>query len=190
MPGALFWTYFVGAGLLAAAISLIAWRYVRWSATLLALLFLIIVATIDLPNLRNTHRSVLLDSDDARSAFAGGRWCWRKPLAGRRWAGTALETVGRLIAAVRSCSMRSSISLPAVRARGSVGEVDAGLGASADGAFVSCWGNLAGRRSWVMIPRTRRAAAAGAGTVLLLLTIFFYVPILVMEIQTPLGVEA
>ena len=40
-----------------------------------------------------------------------------------------------------------------------------------------------------MIPRTRRAAAAGAGTVLLLLTIFFYVPILVMEIQTPLGVE-
>ena len=51
LPGPLFWTYFVGAALLAAAISFIAWRHVRWSAALLALLFLIIVATIDLPSL-------------------------------------------------------------------------------------------------------------------------------------------
>jgi uncharacterized membrane protein len=41
----------------------------------------------------------------------------------------------------------------------------------------------------LMIPRMRRTAAASAGTVLVLLTFFFYVPILVMEIQTPLGVE-
>src|ERR1700676_350618 len=52
LPGELFWTYFVGAALLAAAISFIAWMYVRWSASLLALLFLIIVATVDLPNLQ------------------------------------------------------------------------------------------------------------------------------------------
>ena len=32
LPGPLFWTYFVGAALLAAAISFIAWRYVRLSA--------------------------------------------------------------------------------------------------------------------------------------------------------------
>src|SRR3974377_2068077 len=42
LPWRLFWTYFVGAALLAAAISFIAWRHVRWSASLLALLFLII----------------------------------------------------------------------------------------------------------------------------------------------------
>jgi hypothetical protein len=41
----------------------------------------------------------------------------------------------------------------------------------------------------LMIPRTRRAAAAIAGAMLLLLTIFFYLPILVLEIQTPLAVE-
>jgi hypothetical protein len=46
IPGALFWTYFVGAALLAAAISFIAWRYVRWSASLVALLFLIIVSAV------------------------------------------------------------------------------------------------------------------------------------------------
>ncbi|HEX6772467.1 MAG TPA: hypothetical protein VF126_10615, partial [Acidobacteriaceae bacterium] len=41
LPAPLFWTYFVGAALLAAAVSFISWRHVRWSATLLALLFLI-----------------------------------------------------------------------------------------------------------------------------------------------------
>src|ERR1700734_331691 len=45
LPGPLFWTYLVGVALLAAALSFIAWRCVRWSALLLALLFLIIVAT-------------------------------------------------------------------------------------------------------------------------------------------------
>ena len=41
----------------------------------------------------------------------------------------------------------------------------------------------------LIIPRTRRIAAAGAGTVLVLLTLFFYVPILVTEIHSPLAVE-
>ena len=41
----------------------------------------------------------------------------------------------------------------------------------------------------LMIRRTRRTAAAIAGTVLLLLTIFFYVPILLLEIHSPLAVE-
>ncbi len=41
----------------------------------------------------------------------------------------------------------------------------------------------------LMIRRTRRTAAATAGAVLLLLTIFFYVPILILEIRTPLAVE-
>ena len=42
LPGSLFWTYFVGLAWLAAAISFIAWLHVRWSAALVALLFLII----------------------------------------------------------------------------------------------------------------------------------------------------
>src|SRR6202789_2642964 len=49
LPGALFWTYFFGVALLAAAISFILWRCVRLSATLLAIFFLIIVAVVDLP---------------------------------------------------------------------------------------------------------------------------------------------
>ncbi len=82
IPGALFWTYFVGAALLAAAVSFIAWRYVRWSASLLALLFLIIVATIDLPNLpKHIHERLFWTLTVRETAFAGGAMV----LAGSLW---------------------------------------------------------------------------------------------------------
>ena len=41
----------------------------------------------------------------------------------------------------------------------------------------------------LMVPRFRRIAAAGAGTVLLLLTFFFYVPILITDMGSPLALE-
>ena len=101
MPGALFWTYFVGTALLAAAISFIAWRYVRWSASLLALLFLIIVATIDLPNLpEHAHERLFWTLTVREMAFAGGAMVMAGSVWSRRQlAGSALLTVGRLIVA-------------------------------------------------------------------------------------------
>lgn len=51
MPFRLFWAYFVGVGLLAAAVSLTLKRQLRLTATLLALMFFIFVLTIHLPNL-------------------------------------------------------------------------------------------------------------------------------------------
>jgi uncharacterized membrane protein len=41
----------------------------------------------------------------------------------------------------------------------------------------------------LMMRRTHRLAAAGAGAVLLLLTLFFYVPILLTELHSPLVIE-
>jgi uncharacterized membrane protein len=49
MPGKLFWTYFVGVALIAAALSFIFRVGVRLSATLLGLMFFCFVAMIDLP---------------------------------------------------------------------------------------------------------------------------------------------
>src|ERR1700679_729572 len=73
LPGPLFWTYFFGAALLAAAISFIIWRYVRWSASLLALFFLIIVVTVDLPNLpKNIHERLFWTLTVRETAFAAG----------------------------------------------------------------------------------------------------------------------
>src|ERR1700741_1118743 len=102
LPAPLFWTYFVGAGLLAAAISFIAWRHVRWSATLLALLFLIIVVTIDLPNLSTEAGDRLFLTLTVReTAFAAGAMV----LAGSVWpqqtlTSKALIRLGRGIIAV------------------------------------------------------------------------------------------
>ena len=101
LPGHLFWTYFVGAALLAAAISFITWRHVRWSASLLALLFLIIVATIDLPILPKHLSERLFWTLTVREmAFAGGAMV----LAGSQWPrgrseGDALIVVGRSLVA-------------------------------------------------------------------------------------------
>jgi uncharacterized membrane protein len=50
IPAHLFWTYFVGLALFAAALSLVLGKYVRWSAPLLAALFFIFALTIHLPN--------------------------------------------------------------------------------------------------------------------------------------------
>ena len=82
LPGPLFWTYFVGAALLAAAISFIAWRCVRWSAALLALLFLIIVVTVDLPNLpQQIHARLFWTLTVRETCFAAGAMV----LAGSLW---------------------------------------------------------------------------------------------------------
>jgi uncharacterized membrane protein len=101
LPGALFWTYLVGAALFAAAISFIAWRYVRWSASLLALLFLIIVATVDLPSLpKHLHERLFWTLTVREVSFAGGAMV----LAGSVWprgrrTGTALIALGRSLVA-------------------------------------------------------------------------------------------
>ena len=99
LPWPLFWTYFVGTALLAAAISFIVWRHVRWSAALLALLFLIIVVTIDLPNMpKHLHDRIFWTLTVRETVFAGGAMV----LAGSVWprgklAGAALERMGRVI---------------------------------------------------------------------------------------------
>jgi uncharacterized membrane protein len=49
MPGRLFIAYFVGVAHLAAAVSFVARRYVRWSALCLALMFALFVLLMDFP---------------------------------------------------------------------------------------------------------------------------------------------
>jgi uncharacterized membrane protein len=49
MPARLFWAYFVGFALLAAALSLSLKKYVHWSAPLLATMFFLFVVMMDLP---------------------------------------------------------------------------------------------------------------------------------------------
>ncbi len=192
MPGALFWTYFVGAALLAAAISFIAWRCVRWSAPLLALLFLIIVATIDLPNLpQHVHERLFWTLTARETAFGGGAMVLAGSLRScGRSAGAALVIVGRLFVAGTFVFYAIEHFLFPLFVPGVPLEkmTPAWVPAPALLAYIVGTTLLAAGVG-LTIHRTRRTAATTAGIVLLLLTVFFYVPILATEIRSPLAVE-
>ena len=192
LPGPLFWTYFVGCALLAAAISFIAWRYVRWSASLLALLFLIIVATIDLPNLpKQLHERLFWTLTVREMAFAGGAMV----LAGSQWprgrtVGVPLMRLGRFFVAGIFVFYAIEHFLFPRFVPGVPLEKMTPAWVPAPTLIAYIVGiTLLAAGIGLMIRRTRHAAAATAGTMLLLLTIFFYVPILAMEIHSPLAVE-
>jgi uncharacterized membrane protein len=192
MPGALFWTYFVGAALLAAAISFIAWRYVRWSASLLALLFLIIVATVDLPNLQQqAHDRLFWTLTVRETAFAAGAMVLAGSLWPRgRFAGAALLIVGRLIVAGTFLFYAIEHFLFPRFVPGVPLEKITPDWVPAPTLLAYIVGaTLLVAGVGLMFRSTRRTAAAFAGTVLVLLTVFFYVPILATEIRSPLAVE-
>jgi len=92
MPAQLFVTYAVGIALLAAAVSLAIQRFVRLSASLLGVMFLLFVLLIHLPNVvaspKERMTCVILFRD---LSFGGGAWL----LAGGR-----LALIGRFSIAV------------------------------------------------------------------------------------------
>jgi uncharacterized membrane protein len=190
LPGHLFWTYFVGACLVAAAISFVAWRCVRWAATLLALLFLIIVATIDLPGLTaHLHERLFWILTVRETAFAAGAMV----LAGSVWAtrlGAALMQIGRLILAATFVFYAVEHFLFPRNVPGVPLEKMIPGWMPAPVLFASLVGTillLAG--VGLLFRATVRIAAAGSGMMLLLVTALFYVPIFALEFRTPLDVE-
>ncbi len=192
LPGPLFWTYFVGAALLAAAISFIAWRCVRWSAALLALLFLIIVATVDLPDLpMHTHERLFWTLTVRELCFAAGAMVLAGSLWPRgKWAGITLLRLGRGIVATTMVFYAIQHFLFPRFAPGVPLEklTPAWMPAPALLAYLVGITLLLGGIGLFIRPAIR-IAAAGAGIVLLLLTFFFYGPIMVMELHSALAVE-
>lgn len=192
LPGHLFWTYLVGMALLAAAVSFIIWRQVRWSAALLALLFLIIVATIDLPNLpAGAHDRFFWILVVRETSFAGGAMVLAGSVWPREsWVSAALMRTGRSIVAAVMVFYASQHFLFPLHVPG-VPLVK----------LTPAWVPAPVLLSWVvgtvlllggiglLIRPARQIAAAGAGAMLVLLTAFFYVPILATEIHSPLVIE-
>ena len=191
LPGALFWTYFAGAGLLAAAISFIAWRYVRWSALLLALFFLIIVVIVDLPNLpAHAHERLFWSLTVREMAFAGGAMVLGGSLWLRWGAGIPLIVLGRLFVAWTFLFYAAEHFLFPLFVPGVPEEKMTPAWVPAPALLSYVVGTtLFAAGIGLMFRRTRRLAAVSAGTVLLLLTVFFYIPILITEIRSPLAVE-
>ena len=75
MPAHLFWAYFVGCALLAAATSLTVRKFVRLSSTLLGLMFFLFVCMIHIPNALAHPQDRFMWAVALRDlSFAGGAW--------------------------------------------------------------------------------------------------------------------
>jgi uncharacterized membrane protein YphA (DoxX/SURF4 family) len=73
MPARLFWTYFVGLALIAAALSLIFMKYVPASGMLLGIMFVLFVLMIHFPNVAANPKDRILWTVALRDlSFAGG----------------------------------------------------------------------------------------------------------------------
>jgi len=192
IPAPLFWTYFVGIALFAAALSLTVRKYVRWSALLLALMFFIFVLSMDVPGVvANAKERLCWTLMLRETAFAGGALA----LAG--WArqdsirvSKAPITIGRICVAVPLIFYSTEhfafpkfapgvplakmtpnwVPLPEFWAY-AVGTV----------LFVAGIGMLVNRRT--------RIAAASVGVVMTFLTLFLYFPIFVKALGTAQSLE-
>jgi uncharacterized membrane protein len=187
LPWHLFWVYFVGAALLAAAISFIVWRHVRWSAALLALLFLIIVITIDLPSLpRHVHDRIFWTLTLRETVFAGGAMVLAASVRpSRSLAGTALERIGRAIVGATMIFYGIEHFLFPRFVTGVPLEKPTPAWMPAPTAIAWVVGiTLVVAGVGLFVRSTVRIAAAGAGIVLLLLVVCFYGPLLVSEFHT------
>lgn len=193
LPYPLFWTYFFGGALLAAAVSFILRRLVGWSALLLALFFVIIVATLDVPGIPKSFHDRLFWTLTARElSFAGGAMV----LAGSAWVNRdsplalLLRRVGRVIVALVMVFYGVEHFFFPHNVPGVPLEKMTPVwipGAAAVAYFVGIV-IIAGGVG-LIVPRLARTSAAVAGTVLVVLTALFYGPIAVSEINTPLAVE-
>jgi uncharacterized membrane protein len=187
LPAPLFWTYFVGVCLFAAALSFVAFRCARSAAACLALLFLIIVATIDLPNLpANLHNRIFWTLTVRETAFASGAMV----LSGSLWPrghaiGRALPRIGRtLLAGIMIFYAVEHFLFPHF-----VIGVPLEKPTPAWIPAPVLWADLVGIALLLggfglLFRATTRLAAAGTGLVLLLVTAFFYGPILVVEFHS------
>jgi len=200
LPSPLFWTYFFGVALLAAAISFLAFRCVRWSASLLALFFLLIVITVDLPGVpKGLHERLFWTLTVREISFACGALIlaasqWprdrKAPLLPATALAAALATIARLTLAAIFVFYAIEHFLFPHNVPGVPLEkmTPAWMPAPVLISYITGLTLLAAAPG-LLIPRTRRLAAAVSGAVLLLLTVFFYIPILLTELHSPLAVE-
>ena len=187
LPAHLFWVYFVGTAWLAAAVSFLISRAVRWSAPLVALMMLLIVATLDVPNIPTGFRQRFFWILFVREiSFAGGAMV----LGGSVWprgslAGTALMRIGRAIVAAVMIFYAVEHFLHPHHVVGVPLEkiTPAWMPAPVLLPWIVGLALLLGGIGLLIRPAVR-IAAAGAGAMLLLVTVFYYGPILVAEFHT------
>ena len=190
VPWHLFWAYFVGFALLAAALSIATKIQVRWSGLLFGIMMFLFVAMMDIPGTLadrgNRFAWTLLLRE---LAFGGGGWilagdAMREPGRGRSvsW----LVTVGRVLIGIAAVfygveTFLHPLGMPGIPleklmsawipGRALIGYLTAAILVVAGAA--------------ILLARNTRMAATYLGTWIVLLVLFVYGPILIASLADP-----
>ncbi len=193
MPVRLFWVYFVGVALIAAALSLALGIRVRLTATLLAIMFFLFVVMMHLPNVvAHAHDRVIWNVALRDLSFGAGALA----LAGSLWRGaqdrdgSAAVWIGRVVVAVVLMVYGVELILypqfaPGVPLAKLTPPWVPGPHVWAFLTGLVCIGGGVA----ILIRRYCRDGAAMVGLVMTLLTVLLYLPILLMASGAPAVLE-
>ena len=184
MPGRLFWTYFVGVALVAAALSIATKIQVRWSGLLFGIMMLVFEALVHIPRVAANPRDRFAWVVMVREmSFAGGAWV----LAGsamRGAGGNKLASVGRVLVGIAAVFFSvwhflhptacPGVPLQKLMPAWIPGHMVIGY---LTGAILLVAG------MGILLARKTRMAATYLGAWLLLLVLFIYGPILIAQLQ-------
>ncbi|SRR5579871_555350 len=189
MPWPLFWTYFVGAGLLAASLSIATKILVNWSGMLFGIMMFSFVAMMDIPGtLGNVHNRISWVLLFRELSFGAGGWMLAaaamngRPTRGRR----AFITFGRLVIGIAAVLYGVQNFLHPINAPGVPLEKVMPTWIPARlliGYLTSAILFVAG--VCIVLARKAQMAATYLGTWIFLLVIFVYGPILIASLLTP-----
>ncbi|HEY0794435.1 MAG TPA: hypothetical protein VGD64_01525 [Acidisarcina sp.] len=184
LPMRTFWVYFVGMALIAAAVSLVARRYLRLSLPLLALMFFLFVLMAHIPNAIRARTGLLWTVALRDACFAAGPLAlaaamWKDSLRGRAY---VLIGIARVLVAVALVFFaveyifhpQLTLGLPLGKEEPGwlpMPHVLACLGAA---LLIVCAGAI-------LINRYARLAAACVGLWMTLVTVLLYAPIWAMD---------
>lgn len=189
MPWPLFWTYLVGAALVAASLSIATKILVQWSGLLFGIMMFSFVAMMDLPGtLGDIHNRISWVLMFRELSFGAGGWMlaaaamYGRPTQGRR----ALITFGRLVIGVAAVLYGVQNFLHPLNAPGVPLEKVIPTWIPARlliGYLTSAILFVAGL--CIVLARKARVAATYLGTWIFLLVVFVYGPILIASLLTP-----
>jgi uncharacterized membrane protein len=189
MPWRLFWFYFVGVALVAAALSIATRILVRWSGLLVGVLMFLFVAMLHFPGaLSEPQNRIGWVIVFRESSFGGGGWALAGaavPGWGARTKGT-LVTVGRVLIGAAALfygvqHFLHPLNVPGVPLERVLPDWIPGR------AIVGC---LTGAillvcGAGILVGKKARAMATALGTWIVLLVVFLYGPLLIHAMRDP-----
>lgn len=194
MPGRMFWVYFVGFALIAAALSIATKIQVRWSGLLVGIMMFLFVAMLYLPfGLRHMDARITWTIVFRESSFGGAGWLlaatakdgWRGPVK------TTLITVGRILVALAALffavqHFRHPLGLPGVPLQK---EMPTWVPARVLIDYVTGAALLAAGVSILLNWKARTVAACVGGWILLTILVI-YTPVMIGALADPgIGVK-